>query len=348
MRWLTATLVLAIGIAGCDRAELIEQRLGVTVPDPPAPDTGGPDAEDRVFVLRDIVLRQGQGLWRTLGYNLDGRCTDEPDVDAGMPDGGVTNPLAGWDIECVPLNDGDLPARDGDDCRDNNYGQFISLGLEPLGIDVQDDARQSQLLGELAILVRVSEYDGTSDDPQVRVELAQTVIGVPAGGMDGDPLAWDGTDTFYAADNAFNVSGEAILLDPVGYVTDGLLVMRIPPRSDFRFDGGERSFQVQITDGTVTGRIDGDFLEEVVVAGRWSVSDFLEDLEAIGVCDDDPLRSVIEAAIRGSADVLSNPEAVPGGLVPCDAVSVAIGFRGYPGIWADETRAGPGLPPLCM
>lgn len=349
MRWLPIALSLVLGVSGCDRAELIQTQVGAVVPGPPSVETGGPDGEERVFVLRDIVLRQGQGVWRTLGYNLDGRCTDEPEPsDGGVRDGGVTDPLAGWDIECVPLNEGDLPARDGEECRDNNYGQFISLGLEPLGIDVQEDARDSQLRGELALLIRVSEYDGTPDDPQVRVEAAQTAAGVPVGGAEGDPLAWDGTDTFYAADNAFNASGEPILLDPVGYVTDGLLVMRIPPRSDFRFDGGTRSFQVRVTDGTLTGRIEGERLEDVVVAGRWAVSDFLDDLGAIGVCPMDPLRGVIEAAVRGSADVLSNPEAVPGGLVPCDAVSIAIGFTGYPGVWGDEVRPSPGLPPICM
>lgn len=345
--WLPIFVGVAVLLAGCDRAELIEQRLGARVPGPPDPATEGATEPERVFVLRDILLRQGQGLWRTLGWNLDERCTEPPDTDAGMPDGGV-DPLAGWDIECIPLNVGDLPPEDGDECRDNNYGQFISLGLEPLGINVQDEARDKQAQGELAFLLRLRDYNGTPNDPQVRVEVAQTVIGVPEGGVEGDPLLWDGTDVFYPAENAFNASGEPILADPVGYVRDGLLVMRIPPRSDFRFDGGDRSFQLRITDGTITARVEGDRLEDVVVAGRWAIADFLDDLDALGVCEGDMLRGVIEAAIRGSADVLSNPDSVPGGLVPCDALSLAIGFTGYPGVWSDETRPAPGLPPICM
>ncbi len=338
-------LLVSLGV-GCDQAELIEQRTGAIPPSAPSPDTEGPDGEARVFLLRDMVLRQGMGVWRTLGWNLDGRCTEPPEHPDGV-DAGGEDPLDGWDIECVPLNTGDLPSLDGDDCRDNNYGQFISLALEPLGIDIEADVRERQLQGRLALLMRVTEYNGTPNDPQVRVEVVQSVAAVPAGGAEGDPLRWDGTDTFYPAANGFTASGEPIILDRVAYVRESRLVMRIPPRSDFAFEGRNSALRLRLTGGTISGRLEGDRLEAAVIAGRWGVADFLDDLDALGVCPDDPLRSFAETGIRGSADVLSNPESVPGGLVPCDAVSLAVGLTGYPGIWSEEIRPGTMLPVLC-
>lgn len=337
--------------AACDAAQLSPIDAGVgperaEVPLPPPAELEGPSSEPQVFVLRDVVLRQGGGAWRALGYDLDGRCSYPPDaLDGGAPDGG--GPYPGWDIECAPVNSGDLPSGDGALCRDNNYGQFISLGFEPLGIDVQAEARELMEAGEYALMLRLSDWNGEEDDPRVTVEVVQTAFGQPAGGLRGDPLRWDGTDTFFPSEAAFDDFGEPVLLDRTGYVVGGVVVMRIPPRSDFDFAGGARSLSVRITDATLTGRLAGDRLEDVALSGRWPVSDFLNELDDLGVCEGETLRGIVETAIRGSADVLANPEATPGTLVPCDAVSVAIGFTGYPGRWGADPQPPPALPAPC-
>jgi hypothetical protein len=353
--WPLLALVLALG---CDKAQLVPLDAGpmlgpgAQVPLPPDRTSDAEDAPALVFALRDVVLRQGAGIWEDLGWNLDDRCSYDPAppaADAGLPDGAVPDagPYAGWDIECAPQNMGDAPAGDGDMCRDNNYGQFISLGLETLGVDVQEEANETIGQGEYTFLLRITHYNGRENDPQVTVEAVQTAFGVPAGGARGDPLAWDGTDTFYPATTAFDDRGEPVLIDRTAYVIDSLLVMRIPPRADFQFSGSDRSLSIRITDGTLTGRLEGGFLEDVVIAGRWPVADIVNELDDLGVCAGDSLRMVVENAVRGSADVLSNPEATPGALPPCDAVSMAVGFRGVPGRWGKPPQDALVLPDPC-
>ncbi len=348
-RALIAVAALAT-TAGCESARFVPLDAGpppgARLPSPPDVDDA-PSGPDRVFVLRDVVLEQGMGTWRTLGWDLDERCSYPPTAADGGMSGADAGPYAGWDIECSPTRSSDAPSADGDECRDNNYGQFLSLALAPLGIDVQAGARERMMRGEFALMVRVRDYDGDDDDPQVTAEVLATAYGVPEGGMRGEPLAWDGTDTFFPATGSFRPSGEAVILDPTAYVTEGVLVVRIPPRADFRFAGLDRAFVVQLTDATLTGRIVGDRLEGAALAGRWGIEDFLAQLPAVGLCDTSPFLPVVESGVRNAADVLANPDAVPGALVACDAVSFAIGFTGYPGLSADRAEAQDGVPEPC-
>ncbi|GAB4114045.1 MAG: hypothetical protein OHK0013_49100 [Sandaracinaceae bacterium] len=351
---LTCTLVL--GGAACDPARFVPLDAGpppgARVPQPPPAERDGPSGPERVFVLRDVVLEQGMGTWRTLGWDLDERCSYAPgSVDAGGPteDAGMLDAGAfgAWDIECAPAGSAELPSEDGDACRDNNYGQFLSLALAPLGIDVEDGARARMLRGEFAFLVRVRDYDGDGDDPQVTADVVGTAYGVRAGGTRGDPLRWDGTDTFFPAEGSFRPSGEPVILDPAAFVADGLLVVHIPPRADFRFAGADRSFVVQLTDATLTGTIAGERLEGAVIAGRWGIADFFAQLPEIGLCDTSPFRGVVENGVRSAADVLANPDSRPGTLVPCDAVSFAVGFTGYPGRVGAMAQPLEGVPDPC-
>jgi hypothetical protein len=341
---------------GCDKASFVPADAGsgpgAQLPPPPDPSTDGTSGAARVFVLRDVILRQGAGVWRTLGYNLDDRCSSPPedvdggtgDPDASVPDAGM---YAGWDIECAPTNMADAPSSDGDECRDNNYGQFLSLGFEALGLDLEAQARVNMEAGEFAFMVRVSEYDGDGDDPQVRAEIVTTVYGFPDGGARGDPLAWDGSDTFVPSEQSFGLGGDPVILDPTAYVFEDMLVVRIPPRADFRFTSTDKTLSVRLTDATLTARIEGDRLREAVVSGRWPVADFFDQFDGLGLCEGDSLRTIVETAVRGSADVLANPDAIPATLVPCDAVSFAIGFEGYPGIWAETPEPEDSIPSSC-
>src|SRR5690606_28054961 len=80
--------------------------------------------------------------------------------------------------------------------------------------------------------------------------------------------------------------------------------------------------------GIATGRITEDRMgiEDVVVAGRWSVLDLLRTAENVGVCvgsvQYDFLRSRLEALV----DVSSDPSADRSTL--CDAISLGVAFTG--------------------
>ncbi|MCC6873176.1 MAG: hypothetical protein IT378_02615 [Sandaracinaceae bacterium] len=344
----TAQLTLLLLISGCDKA-VIEPAGGIEPPGPPSGADNGPSGPELVFALRDIELRQrGGDAWRTIGWDLDGRCTAPPAIDAGpSPDGGPS--LAAYDIECVPTNAGDLPPPDGDQCRDNTYGQFISLGLETLPIDVQMQARDGMARGQLSVLVRIRDYDGDDDDPQVTVDVAPTVYGEPAGGTRGDPLAWDGTDVMHPAEGALVTPDEAVIRDPLAHVSGGVLVVHVRDGTDFEFAGNAIVFSARISDGTLTGRLEQGTgrLSDVVLAGRWAVADLLSQLDGLGVCEGTMIRSFVEIGARGAADLLAQPPGTPpAALVPCDAVSIALRMQGYRAVWGSAAPA-EGFPQPC-
>lgn len=341
----------AVACAGCDRAQIVRRDAaasggGLRVPE--RPETGDASGEERTYVLRDPILAQQPDRWRTLGWDLDGRCTAPPSdgddgggIDGGAVDGGAVDGglWAGWDLECTPRRPSSAgPVIDGDECRDNAFGAYVSVALAALPTDVEEQASVRMARGEYAIFVRVRGYDGTEDDPLVEVDVWPTVYGAPAGGMRGDALRWDGTDELWLAREAFSSLEDdaAIIRDTQAYVAGGLLVMRVPTRVDFDFASDDVLLRMRITDATITGRIEPDpaaGLREVTISGRWPLADLFEQLPWLGLCPGDPGDEAVARLIRDglepAADVASEPVIGSAPLVPCEAASLAIGFTGY-------------------
>ena len=339
--------------AGCDRAQIVSRDAGG--PDargarvPLRPEVSDEDGEERVYVLRDPILSQQPDRWRTLGWDLDERCTEVPGaaIDAGRLDGGATDggaldggAWAGWDLECAPRRPASAgPVLDGDACRDNAFGAYVTLALAALPTDVQGDATMRMARGEYALLMRVRGYDGGADDPLVVVDVWPTVYGAPVGGARGDALRWDGTDELWIAREAFSSLDDdtAVIRDAQGYVRGGVLVMRLPTRADFDFASAEVLLRLRVTDATITARIDPDptaRLEDVTISGRWPLADLFAQLPWLGLCPGDPADDAIARLVRDglepAADVAAEPLTGSAPLVPCEAISVAIGMTGYP------------------
>ncbi len=365
---------MAIALVGCDRALIVPSRrdggsmdAGRATPDagrpgggiriPPNPGGADTDGAERVYVLRDPVLNQTGGLWETLGWDLDGRCTYMPRVDAGMPstDGGVDGGTFGaWDLDCLPRRpDMAPPIIDGEECRDNAWGVAISPGLATAGRDLEGDTARAMAEGRYAILVRLRGWNGEDDDPRVVADAFATVYGVPSGGRRGDPLAWDGTDDLFLAEETIAApplpDDQAIMHDELAYVAGGLFVMRLPERAEFTFSSASYVLRLRVTDGAITGRVraSSPHMEGVLMVGRWPLADLCAELPALGLCEGDPvLRPLVENAVNSSADVLERSRGPGSPLVPCEAVSVAIGWRGYPGRVGGTARF-PGTPSPC-
>ena len=265
-------------IGGCDRAQIIQRDrdagpsfdafvapVDAFVGPPRAtipPSPGGTDSEgpEVVYVLREPVLNQTGGLWERIGWDLDGRCSDPPRGDAGLAgmDAGL---FADWDIECLPRRpDMAPPIVDGELCRDNAYGLALSPGLAAVGIDVQADVRALMAEGRFAFLVRIRGWNGEPDDPRVTADVFATVAGTPMGGREGDPLLWDGTDTFSISEESLAAPplpmDQSILHDELGYVAGGVFVMHLPERAEFEFSTRSSVLRTRIPDATITGRID--------------------------------------------------------------------------------------------
>lgn len=357
--WLAGIVALAAISASCDRALIVQRDAGAPpevprgarLPERPDVDDEG-STDERIYVLRDPILNQQPDRWRTLGWDLDGRCTEPPEAmdagvgvdgggaDAGGADGGASDPWAGWDLECTPRRPTSAgPVVDGDACRDNAFGAYLTLALAALRTDVQADAQARMERGEYALLVRLRGYDGSEDDPLVEVDAWPTVYGAPAGGMRGEPLLWDGSDELWLARESFSSVDEdrALIRDPQAYVSGGRLVMRIPTRADFNFASSEVLLRLRITDATISARIDADPaqpLRDVVISGRWPLADFFDQLPLLGLCPGDPADEAIAQLVRDGvepvADVAAEPVVGDPPPVPCEAVSVAVGLTGYP------------------
>src|SRR5690606_9586617 len=104
--------------------------------------------------------------WRSLGFDLDGRCTST--TTCTDSEGALVKELA-----CK--NDLNLPY-DGELCRDNAVGSLFGLGAAspliggPFGL-TEPNWNCALLHGEYSIIFKISGYNGEPDDPEVRLDI---------------------------------------------------------------------------------------------------------------------------------------------------------------------------------
>lgn len=313
--------------------------------------TDEPGSETYVAVLRDIMIDQGGASggdpmaapWRTIGFNLDGFCTTDADMRT----------------ECSPAGQGLAPQLDGVGGIDNTFGNsffpVVSLGLT--GIDVDLVAQEQAGIG--APLLLLDDWNGAPNDSRVTVTFTQSVFGTPAGPGGGSPdiiimgseafltdgttpapaPAWNGTDYFWGREDTF-IAGDPQLPNvrvTTAYVTNGVLVARLPDRTPIRLLGTAAGIEVNLTDLVITGNVHELFVNpqaaapQFVLAGRWGFNDLVAQAPNIGVCEGTALFTTLNRILNGMIDVLQDPPAAIDSSLPCDALSVGIVFNGYAG-----------------
>jgi hypothetical protein len=321
--------------------------------------------ERYVVILRDIFIDQrgevgGDPLaapWRDIGFNLDGLCTT---ADAPTS-------------ECTPA-EGLAVELDGNNGIDNTFGNsffpVLMLGVD--GIDADLIATQEQGIG--AVLLLVDDWNGELNDSQVTVTVTQTVFGTTAGpggaapdimvvgseaflpdGTTPAPLpTWDGTDYFWGRSDTF-VAGDPDLPNvrvTTAYVTNGVLVARLPDRTPIKLVGTDIGVEVTLTDLLATGNIYEMFIEpsdtppKVVVAGRWGFNDMVAQSANVGICQGTSLFRTLTTILNGMIDVLQDPPEDPDPNLPCDALSVAVTFDAYVGNFGGVAQ-GQDIPSPC-
>ncbi len=306
-------------------------------PSPPTIVATGENVPEVVFALRDVTFDQRPTLWQTLGYDLDNRCTD------------VLNSLS----ECLLSASG--PQIDGERGIDNVFGSqlYTLVNLQYEGRPgVMNDTldlygKDTQASGESVIIVRIRNWNGEANDERVTVDISTTVFGLPGDGSDTAPdpapcadgagedcvPGWAGTgdDWFWVREDSFLVGdlAQPKIVDENAYITDNTFVMRIPDRAQIRFTGSILGLSVALTQGIATARISEDRQTlTAVVSGRWAKNDLIETAENVGVCAGTPTFDALLLALNAMLDVRSDPETA-GPDVPCDAISMAIGFNGF-------------------
>jgi hypothetical protein len=254
------------------------------------------------------------------------------------------------DRACQPLLSD--TAQDGDYCRDNQLGQLdYSLDALPQTAG-KYMAKNSQIncalcRGGYNIIVRISGYNGSGDDPSVRVDMYPSPgLGVLKN-VDCSSDTWDGGACFtradaFALDQAYIDAtsgatglGPASFYDPSAYVRDGWLVAQLPANTPFGLvsmhSGIAPVVRIAIQGGLLVGKLDstaeGWVLSQGVVAGSTRLATLLNEFARLGLCaaSDPATYQIIETFSKSAADMLSSGVRSPS--TPCDALSLGIGFR---------------------
>jgi hypothetical protein len=302
---------------------------------PPLRPEGADDPGDGttfVYAIRGITLDQNEGRWRTIGYDLDGICSeprgDPPEVR----------------VECRAPSPSAPPAEDGERGTDNALGAEV-LPLFLIGMpDLPEVTQADQSKGVGVALITITGWNGEDDDPQVQVVFAQSAFGttVPPERVDsfgydlvdrtlfvnGEPWPapeWAGEDHWYARSDNF-LEGDIDrprISDDNAYVTGGTLVMRLPDRFPLTFSGQLLTTTFLLSDAYFTVDISPDrqSVDRAIMAGRFATLDILETIRGAGVCpgsdDYDSLSRLLDLA----ADIRTVPGTGGPGAV-CDALSV--------------------------
>lgn len=294
--------------------------------------TDGSDEADVVIALRHLTVDQGDDRWRTIGFDVDGLCTDAPDLVA----------------ECVPRVASAMTPEDGEGGIDNVLGQSLLEVLLVAFPEIPSDINRTTDAGNGVIVIRLRGWNGTPNDPNVTVMMAQSRYGTralddggipdastamvyPDGGGLPPPPAWDGRDAFWLAVNSFadgdfdrprfEVSG--------AYVADGTLVVAVPDGIELAFLGRERGFFFRVIDAIFAIELptDGTSVPRAVVGGRWPVTDVLDALPLYGVCEGSDEYRQFQRLADLTADVRTVPGTGGPGAV-CDALSIGVAFDG--------------------
>lgn len=100
-------------------------------------------------------LWQTEGPWRDIGFDLDGRCT--------------LSACARDELREKSCAKGSAP--DGNGCRDNQIGSIMRLARRTvLGLD-ELSFNCELATGGFNVLLRISEYNGSDNDPEVRIDV---------------------------------------------------------------------------------------------------------------------------------------------------------------------------------
>lgn len=303
-------------------------------PERPAGADDGIDVGEIAFGLREVSLDQGDG-WREIGYDLDHRDTQAPDYASECRPPGVPR-----------------PPTDGVDGIDNVFGDKLYPLVELTVPGLEASARSAQEDGYGLPVIRITGWNGTPNDSQIRMVLTTAVFSTSAQGVDdatppvvdvrghrdvyidGEPIplpTWDHRDWIWVRSDSYVGADldHPVISDDSAYVRDGVMVARLPAGVDILFPADTTGVLVRLTDAIATGVLqeDGDIF--VTVAGRWSVVDLLSTAENVGICRGTSQYSILEGQINRIADLRREPTR-PGDPTDlrCDALSIGVTFAG--------------------
>lgn len=254
------------------------------------------------------------------GVNLDLKCTFA--LDAGS---------------CVPLS-GKVPTGqiDGDGGIDNSSVGVIANNAFPTNIASEVKAALGKRVWTL--LLRVDDYSGKDDDPNVTVHAIA--------GFDVPALGGGAASGTWSIDGAFTDAG--ISGGPVSssaWVAGGVLRAQFADLTFIARSVVMGTFMMRLRGAYVIGKLTSDrkALTGGVVAGRWNVDDVTEEIKRLKL----PLGAgcagkLITDSVCRAKDIKSDPKDDSKGF-ECDAVSVGFRFTAAASTFAPDGVDGGGL-----
>jgi hypothetical protein len=224
--------------------------------------------------------------------------------------------------------------------RDNATGSLFNALLSfPTAkqLDFEDRVNSAVLAGKNTIMVRVTGFNGTANDPAVVVSV-YAALGLLDGAGNYMTPQFTEDERWALDDRQFPITGSVPKATATGYVANGKLVADLPSISIDLSD----SFSIALTGGVLqadialTGNAGKPTITRGVMAGRWPIADILRvagqvRLEDGGkaVCDTPLAYITIKDQVCQEADIVADRARDKKGAA-CDALSAAVVFEAAP------------------
>jgi hypothetical protein len=255
--------------------------------------------------------------WQTIGWDIDGRCTDLAASKA------QTNTC-----KRVPMASVDVLV-DGQGCRDNNFGSQLIPALEPYEPNFESKANNALETGGYTIGLVIEDLDDGADDGYAPASIFLL------DGMDPNMPKWDGTDIRIAAPEALDAGDitKPKITFPGGYVSGNVWVSgERADQSLYLVPSGTLLVlpiqQLVLTlpldvahtasgnTVTVSGGIPGSGIDGII--GPYA--------ESVGVCPGTSIYNNIRSTFTQLADLVSGAPNLQDDTQQCNVVSAGIGF----------------------
>lgn len=259
--------------------------------------------------------------WKDWGYDLDNVCTSVEDSIENI--GTCRRP---------PDAEKDF-LQDGNDCRDNSFGQHIVPLFRTYNKDFELNANDGILSGGDTWILRLDDLDDGSDDPYVPGRLYHAATVKP------DHPKWDGTDVRQVLDDSVVARdlNQPIMDFPKGYVVGNTWVSGEPEKRFIILPvSGSTFVKLTLSGMRATATIDDAHTtaNRGIVVGALPVSGIPDLVDPIatsaGFCPGSVLYETVLKSLLRFPDLVADAPNLQDTNVQCDAISLALAFDGAP------------------
>jgi hypothetical protein len=361
------------------------QSVGLPDPDqedrPDIPDTTLDGGDLDIFMAQTSIrigstnpdFTYNTAAWREIGLDLDRTCTNSDDCLDSEGN-------AYLDQSCKSPT-GEI-AQDGRNCLDNQIGTIFKVAESSPTVGryfgmTEEDWNCELRRGGFGGIYRVRNYNGTRNDPYVRLDVYHTVgtrvqqswyCRVNEGGantIEGSinpnwktNVTWvrgvrEGEwiiakSSFDPSDNSTERVKNAKVFDPQAFVRNGYLYAVLPPRSEFSLIGDRTvvpGFRLVLTRPIILGELKREpslgnvwTIKGGLIAGAVVPSDMIDSFRQIGFCENMCFPYTnVVNYLRTNVDIFLNTS-IPNPEQLCTALSYTSAFEARQAEVADEVH----------